>query len=113
MPTVIRGIDQGSPEWLALRAGKFSASKAAITMGGMDTKGLADYVQDLAWERVYGPITGGFKSVAMERGNEVEPEARDWYAFHRGVTVETVALVEHASVPNVVWSPDGLVGCAP
>lgn len=104
-----RGIEQGTPEWFALRAGKFSASRAAIVMGGLDTSGLAGYIQDLAWERVYGPIPEGFKSDAMKRGNEVEPEARDWYAFEKGVSVEEVTLVEHDAL-NAVWSPDGLVG---
>jgi putative phage-type endonuclease len=108
-PVIHRGIEQGTPEWFALKAGQFSSSKAGVTMGGLDTKGLADYLQDLAWERVYGPVEGGFKSKAMERGNEVEPEARDWYAFERGVAVEQVALVDHATLPNVCWSPDGLV----
>jgi putative phage-type endonuclease len=108
-PIIHRGIEQGTPEWLALRAGKFSASKAAVIMGGLDTAGLASYIADLAWERVYGPTEPGFKSAAMERGNELEPESREWYAFTRDVVVDTVALVEHASIPNVCWSPDGLI----
>ncbi len=108
-PIIHRGIAQGTPEWMALRAGNYSGSKAAVTMSGLDTKGLADYLQDLAWERVYGPITGGFKSAAMDRGNALEPEARDWYAFERGVAVEEVTLVVHGEMPNVIWSPDGLV----
>lgn len=110
-PVIHRGIEQGTPEWFALRAGKFSASKAAVIMGGLETAGLDAYIRDLAWERVYGPDTeGGYKSAAMERGNAVEPEARDWYAFERGVVVEQVTLVEHATVPSVVWSPDGVFG---
>jgi putative phage-type endonuclease len=109
-PIIHRGIEQGTPEWFALKAGKWSASKAAVIMGGLDTKGLADLVQDIAWERVYGPTEGGYKSKAMERGNELEPEGRDWYAFAKGVTVEQVCFVEHATVPNVGWSPDGLIG---
>lgn len=110
-PIIHRGIEQGTPEWFALRAGKFSASKAAVIMGGLDTAGLDAYIRDLAWERVYGPILdGGYKSSAMERGNAVEPEARDWYAFEKGIVVEQVSLVEHATIPNVVWSPDGVFG---
>jgi putative phage-type endonuclease len=108
-PIIHRDIAQGSPEWFAIKAGKWSASKAAIIMGGLDTSGLASYIKDLAWERVYGPIEGGFKSPAMERGNEVEPEARDYYAFERGVAVEEVGCVIHADLPNVLWSPDGLI----
>jgi putative phage-type endonuclease len=105
------GIDQGTPEWRALKAGKFSSSKAAIIMGGLDTAGLASYLQDLAWERVFGPIEGGFKSAAMERGTVMEPESRDWYAFEKGIAVHSVTLIEHSTIPHVCWSPDGL--CEP
>lgn len=101
-------FEQGTDAWHSFRAGKWSASKAAIIMGGLDTGGLASYIKDLAWERVYGPMPGGFKSEAMERGNLVEPEARDWYAQHAGVEVEQVGIVQHATLPSVVWSPDGL-----
>lgn len=107
-PVIHRDIEQGTDAWHSLRAGKWSASKAAIIMGGLDTAGLKSLIQDVAWERVYGPIGGGFKSAAMDRGNELEPESRDWYAFERGRAVEQVGMVEHATIPNVSWSPDGL-----
>ena len=101
-------IEQGTDEWFALRAGKMTASKAAVVMGGLDTSGLDSYVKDLAWERVFGPRDQGYKSAAMERGNEVEPEARDWYANKCGEPVRQVAFVDHPSVPMVGCSPDGL-----
>lgn len=109
-PIIHRDITQGTDAWHAIRAGKWSASKAATIMGGLDTKGLSDLVKDVAWERVFGPVGGGYKSAAMERGNELEPEARDWYAFEKGVAIEQVGFVEHATIPNVGWSPDGLSG---
>lgn len=101
-------IDQGTPEWHALRAGKFTASHGAVIMGGLDTSGLQGYVKDLAWERIYGKAEGGFKSKAMDRGHEVEPDARDWFAFERDVSVEQVAFVDHGRIANFGWSPDGL-----
>lgn len=107
-PIIHRDFVQGTPEWRAFRAGKFSASKGAVIMGGLETSGLDSYIKDLAWERVYGPIEGGFRSAAMERGNETEPAARDWYAFEHDVAVEEVGCVSHAYVPNLVWSPDGM-----
>ena len=102
-------IVQGTPTWHDARAGKWTASAAAVIMGGLETDGLAKLVKRVAWERFYGPIEGGFKSAAMERGNVTEPEARDWYAFERGVILTECGLVEHASIPNVAWSPDGLM----
>lgn len=111
-PIIHRDIVQGSPEWFALRAGKWSASNAATIMGGLDTSGLASLVKDVAWERVYGPTdSDSYKSPAMERGNVLEAEARDWYAFTTGQEIEQVGVVEHVTVPHVSWSPDGL--CLP
>jgi putative phage-type endonuclease len=109
-PIIHRDIEQGTSEWLALRAGCFTASSAATIMGGLDTDGLKRLVKGLAWERTYGPMTAGFKSDVMKRGSELEPESRDWYAFEKGVQVEQVAFVEHATIPYVGWSPDGLCG---
>lgn len=107
-PIIHRDIEQGTPEWYALKAGVWSASNAATIMGGLDTSGLASLIQDIAWERVFGPVGGGFKSAAMERGNELEPEAREWFVQERGVQIERVGFVTHATLPNVGWSPDGL-----
>lgn len=109
-PIIHRDIEQHSPEWYAIKAGKWSASKAAIIMGGLDTSGLASLVKDIAWERVFGATDGGFQSEAMKRGNLLEAMAREWFAEDQGVTVEQVGFVSHATVPHVGWSPDGLCG---
>ncbi len=109
-PIIHRDIVQHSPEWYAIRAGKWSASVAGTIMGGLDTSGLASLIQDIAWARVFGPIEAGFQSAAMDRGNVLEPLAREWYAEQQGVTVEQVGFVTHGSLPNVGWSPDGLCG---
>lgn len=108
-PTIRWDITQGTDQWLAARAGKWSSSKAAVIMGGPGTKGLDDLIKDIAWGRVFGPPDDRFQSAAMHRGNEVEPEGREWYAFEKRVTVVEAGLVEHATVPNVIWSPDGLI----
>lgn len=101
-------IVQGTPEWDAIRAGKWSASKGAVIMGGLETQGLKDYILDLAWGRVFGPPDTGFKSKAMERGHLVEPESREWFALLRDVEVEECGFVEHGRIPHFGWSPDGL-----
>lgn len=110
MAIIHREFEQHSPEWYAIKAGKWSASKAAVIMGGLDTSGLASLIQDIAWERTFGPTDGGFRSAAMDRGTELEPESRTYYEFQKGCTVEEVGFVEHATVAHVGWSPDGLCG---
>lgn len=107
-------LEQNSDEWLTLKAGKFSASRASALMakgrGGKPSATRANLIADLAAERMTGKYSEGFKSAAMERGNEVETEARDAYSFEKGVAVETVAFVEHPTIKNCGASPDGLVG---
>jgi putative phage-type endonuclease len=102
-------IAQGTPEWDSIRAGRWSASRAATIMGGLDTQGLKDYVMDIAWGRVYGPVEhGSWKSAAMERGNNLEESTRESYAFHTDAVIEQCGFVEHATIPWVGWSPDGI-----
>lgn len=106
-------IAQGSAEWDEIRAGKWSASRAGTIMGGLNTKGLDDLIMDIAWGRVYGPIEHGtFKSAAMERGNNLEQDTRDRYEFLKSCDVTECGFVEHATIPHVGWSPDGLVQSA-
>lgn len=109
-PIIHREFQQHSPEWHAIKAGKWSASKAATIMGGLDTSGLSSLIQDIAWERVFGPIDNGFQSDAMERGTIMEAEARRWYEQHRNHPIQQVGFVVHATLPTVGWSPDGLIG---
>lgn len=102
-------IAQGTPEWDAVRAGKWTASNAAIVMGGLSTSGLINLVKDVAWERVFGTANElRYASRAMDRGHEVEPEAREAFAFERDVQVVECGFVVHAELPHVGWSPDGL-----
>lgn len=109
MPIYHFDIEQGADTWHAIRAGKWSASKAATIMGGLETKGLSDLIMDVAWGRIYGPTeAGGYKSAAMERGNNLEPDTRERYAFLTDHVIEECGFVEHASIPNVGWSPDGI-----
>jgi putative phage-type endonuclease len=104
-------IEQGTDEWHAKRAGFWSASKAAVIIGGLTTKGLEDLIMDIAWGRVYGPVEhGSFKSAAMERGNNLEPDTRESYGFTTDRVIDECGFVEHATIPYVGWSPDGLCG---
>lgn len=108
-PEIVFDLDQRSDEWHAARAGKWSSSKAAVIMGGLDTTQLPALIQDVAWGRVFGPPDDGYRSKPMEHGTAMEPESRDWYAFERNLVVETPGLVYHATNRNIVWSPDGMI----
>lgn len=91
------------------RLGKLTASKAGVIMGKLDTSGLATYVKALAWERVYGARDEEYRNAAMDRGNELEPLALDWYEFETGAELRrTPGFMQHPTMPIIGASPDAI-----
>lgn len=106
-------IAQGSPEWLALRAGKFTGSRFSDLMAVTKTGPSAsrrNLLATLAVERITGQCVEGYTNAAMERGKELEADARSAYEDHAGVIVREIAWVPHPTLGFVGVSPDGLVG---
>ena len=103
-------IEQGSPEWFAMRAGKVTASKAADVMSAITTAGYRNYLADLVVERLTGGKTESFTNAAMQWGVDQEPFARAEYEVKTGNFVDQVAFVDHPTIVNFGCSPDGLVG---
>ena len=103
-------IEQGSQEWLALRAGKVTASKVSDVMSAITTAGYRNYLADLVVERLTGNKTESFTNAAMQWGVDQEPLARAEYEVKTGSFVDQIAFVEHPTIVNLGCSPDGLVG---
>jgi putative phage-type endonuclease len=107
-------IVQGSAEWLALRLGNATASRLGAIMAqgrkGEPSATRANLMAELVAERLTGVPYQGYKSAAMERGNEVEPAARGAYEARTGVLVATCGYYAHPSIARSGASPDGLVG---
>jgi putative phage-type endonuclease len=107
-------MEQGSPEWLAMRAGKFTGSRfadlMATTQAGKASASRANLLTTLALERLTGIPEETFCNDAMRRGTELEPLARGAYEAQTGELVETVAFIVHPSLPFCGVSPDGLLG---
>jgi len=106
-------MEQGSPEWLALRAGKVTASRVADVIARTKTgwgASRANYMAELIAERLTGEPAPSYSNAAMQWGTEKEPEARDYYEFFEDASVEQVAFVHHPSIADSGASPDGLVG---
>lgn len=103
---------QGQPEWLAVRLGRPTASRADQLLTPKTRKPAAarfKYRAELLAEWLLGyPLDGG-SSVWMERGSELEAEARKWYAFDRGVDVREVGFLL-TDDERYGGSPDGLIG---
>lgn len=102
----IHNLEQGTPEWFAVRLGKFTASSAtAIAAKG---KGLETLVFEKVAEILTGKQKPPYTNPDMERGIELEKEARNAYELETGIKVVQVGfceLDEHTGA-----SPDGLVG---
>lgn len=103
-------IEQGSQEWLALRAGKVTASKVSDVMSAITTAGYKNYLADLVVERLTGNKTESFTNAAMQWGVDQEPIARAEYEVKTGNFVDQIAFVDHPTIANFGCSPDGLVG---
>ena len=108
---VIRDIEQGSGEWLKLKLGKISASRAKDVMsngrGDAVSKTAESYMFELMAERLTGESKPFFESDAMRWGTETEDQARAMFELREGFDVEQVAFIEQSEWLGV--SPDGLI----
>lgn len=106
---------QGSPEWLAIRCGKVTASRVADvvakTKSGVSAS-RATYMGELIAERLTGQPAAKFTNAAMEWGTATEAEARTAYAFYHDADVAQVGFVDHPVIVMTGASPDGLIGGA-
>lgn len=103
-------LDQGTPEWLAERAGKVTASALSNVMMAKTTAGYQNYMAQLICERLTGEPVETFKSAAMEYGSETEAQARAFYELETGHDVQEVGFIPHPTLEGSGASPDGLVG---
>lgn len=108
----IHEIEQNTPEWLALRMGLPTASQFATIMAkgrsGGDSKTRQTYLYKLAGEILTGEPMDNFSNAHMERGHEMEPEARSYYAFMSDVEPQQVGFITNGPKG---CSPDSLIGC--
>lgn len=114
---IIRDLPQhlddftANPEWLAVRAGKFTGSDFHQYLG-INGKGLSDTAESNLYKKVLesmGEIEyESTQTEAMARGNELEPEARAAYWAETGNDVEEVAFVDYEKL-RAGCSPDGII----
>lgn len=102
---------QGSPEWLAARAGSLGASQVADALARTKSgwgASRANVRGQLVRERITGKPTETFCSAAMQRGKDLEPQARAAYAFMQDREVTEIGMVRHPTIKGSHCSPDGL-----
>ena len=107
----IINCEQGTPEWLAARAGIPTASEfhTVMAVGTNGGKSLTrkSYLNKLVGEILTGEPMATYVNADMERGSLMEDEARDLYSFSRDVDPIRVGFVRNGEKGA---SPDSLLG---
>lgn len=109
---IVHQVQQGSREWLALRAGIPTASQfhRIITPKKAERSGqFDDFVNDLVAERFMGRPLAGADMPWMKDGTAREPESAAYYSFIRDIELETVGLIT-TDDGKMGASPDRMVG---
>lgn len=107
---IILDHEQGTEEWFAARRGKPSASNFGrlITRTGKPSSSAEGYINQLIAERLTGKSEPIYINEWMQRGTELEPEAREAYEYVSGNDV-----LETGFILDTGWrwgcSPDGLI----
>ena len=108
----IHDVEQNTPEWEVLRAGKPTAScfDSLVTSTGAPSKSMQGYAIELAGEMYAGrPLDTWNGNKYTDYGHEIEDEARLAYEMRTGNTVEQVGFITD-DLELYGCSPDGLVG---
>ncbi|QDP57335.1 MAG: putative exonuclease [Prokaryotic dsDNA virus sp.] len=104
---IFEHIEQGSDEWIAARLGIPTASMFKAIMAKGEGKTRRTYLLKLAGEILTGQPMDNFTNKHMERGHEMEGEARELYAFMSGADVSQVGFIRSGQKG---CSPDGMIG---
>jgi hypothetical protein len=110
---IIKDLEQGSAEWLAIRMGIVTMSNmSALLVNGKGEEGFGaeafTYMNTLIGERITQEIADPFTGNRhTERGHELEPKARALYEMQTDLSCEQVAIILNHGCG---YSPDSLVG---
>ena len=98
---------QNSPEWYAARLGIPTASRFKDILAKGQGLTRKKYLYTLAGEILTGEPAESYTNDHMERGKEMEAEAREMYAFQTGNDPVRVGFMRRG---DVGCSPDSLLG---
>lgn len=98
---------QGEAAWFEVRRGLPTASMFSAILAKGEGKTRRAYMNKLAAEIITGEVGEQFTSPILERGKQMEQEARDFYAFLHDAPLRQVGFVSNEIAG---WSPDSLIG---
>ena len=110
---IISNVEQGTPEWLALRLGIVTCSELdTLLVNGKGEAGLGagafTYMDTLIGERITGEAADPFMGNRhTERGHELEGTGRQLFEAQTGVTTQQVGIILNHGIG---YSPDSLIG---
>lgn len=111
--TFYKDMEQSSDEWLQARAGIVTAStmRNLVTSAGKvaDNDTSRGFIRTLATERIIGVPEYTYPTRPMQRGNLLEPWARDLYAEHYAPVDEVGFIRADTADYALGFSPDGMV----
>lgn len=107
-PSLIDYCEQGSDEWLLSRVITASNFGKILTPTGKKSTQSKDYMSKILGQWMTGVSPDSFKSGSMDRGTELEEEAKNYYEFENNCDVETVGLIYKNDKKLISCSPDGL-----
>jgi putative phage-type endonuclease len=109
---IILDCNQRDEAWYAARLGIPTASgfSKLFTASGKPSSSAETYMYELIGERLTGLQANNYINEWMQRGIDLEDEARDTYQFIRDYEAEKVGFVYLDEKKNVGCSPDGLIG---
>jgi hypothetical protein len=103
--------EQGTDDWFRVRLGMPTASQfgtvLAVGRSGGESKTRRLYLTKLAGERITARPATSYRNKYMERGTEMEPEARAFYAMLTDAKPQQVGFIRNAKKG---CSPDSLIG---
>ena len=107
-------IEQGSIEWHQMRLSKVSASRIGDVMARTKT-GTSEkrnrYLMEIVSERLTGQAIDVPVTAAMQRGIDLEPEARLIVSKTlKDCTITEASVYNHPTIKMACASPDGLIG---
>ena len=102
----IHNFEQRTEDWYNIRKGKMTASNAEIIIA--NGKGLETYIYNLMAEYYSSAEKENYINADMQRGIDLEPEAKIEFQFYTGLDIKEVGCVELNEY--ILASPDGLIG---
>lgn len=108
----IFNCEQGTDEWFECRKGIPTASMFSAVLAKGQGKTRRTYMLKLLGERLTGGIQDSYSNAHMERGQEIEEEARNAYALIKDTDPELVGFIRNGDKgcsPDSLNGSDGLV----